>query len=392
MRRSLALVLSIMFSVAATGASVFAQEKEDTSRSCISVHGYLKSLSGLQFADDIDSAISSSLLHNRLNVSLEITPALSATLGVRTRIFYGEDVKVTPSFATIISSDPGFFDLSVLWLNSRSVVIHSIADRAYLRYADDSWDVRLGRQRINWGIATIWNPNDLFNAYNILDFDYEERPGSDAIRAQYSPATNTTIEAAFSPSRTANDAVGAGIVRWNMAGYDVQALAGIYKTDLVAGIGWAGNIGEAGFKGELSYFHPRKKEFDSSDAIEISLSADHMIGEYYLMLSGLYNSSIPNDAAPVAALFSRLPSPKNLMPFRYSLYGSVAHSFSPICSATIALIYSPNNNSTIFFPVVTYSLAEDIDADLIAESYFSNAAGSYRSLANVLFLRLRWSF
>ena len=30
----------------------------------------------------------------------------------------------------------------------------------------------------------VWNPNDLFNAFSFVDFDYEERPGSDALRIQ----------------------------------------------------------------------------------------------------------------------------------------------------------------------------------------------------------------
>lgn len=29
-----------------------------------------------------------------------------------------------------------------------------------------------------------WNPNDWFNTYNYFDFDYEERPGTDAIRVR----------------------------------------------------------------------------------------------------------------------------------------------------------------------------------------------------------------
>ena len=52
------------------------------------------------------------------------------------------------------------------------------------------------RQRINWGQTLVWNPNDIFNAYSYFDFDYIERPGSDAIRLQYYPDYSSAIEMA----------------------------------------------------------------------------------------------------------------------------------------------------------------------------------------------------
>jgi len=367
-------------------------QTDTTSGPKLELKGYIKSLNGLQFANHLDSAVSTALIHNRLNFSLQVTTNFAAHLELRNRIFYGEDVKLVPGFGKMIAADPGYLDLSELWLDSRSVVIHSVADRAYLKFADDSWDIRLGRQRINWGISTIWNPNDLFNAYNFLDFDYEERPGSDGLRLQYSIATNTVIEAAVSPSRKSNDAIAAAMLRWNIAGYDMQAIAGLYRTDLVAGFGWAGNLGEAGLKGEISYFHPRKKQFDTTDAFEATLTLDHMIGEYYLSVSGLYNSAATDRVQDAAGLFARSLSPKNLMPFRYTFYGSVSHSFSPIFSVAIAAIYSPKFNSFIFFPILSYSLAQDVDADLVAESYFNDASGIYKAAANAIYFRLRYSF
>ena len=58
-------------------------------------------------------------------------------------------------------------------------------DRLFIEWNKEKWNIRIGRQRINWGINLAFNPNDIFNAYNFLDFDYEERPGVDAARVQY---------------------------------------------------------------------------------------------------------------------------------------------------------------------------------------------------------------
>ena len=54
-------------------------------------------------------------------------------------------------------------------------------DRANVKWTLDKFELTVGRQRINWGQNLIWNPNDIFNAYNFFDFNYVERPGSDAV-------------------------------------------------------------------------------------------------------------------------------------------------------------------------------------------------------------------
>ncbi|MDP4229666.1 MAG: hypothetical protein Q8916_04595 [Bacteroidota bacterium] len=390
--RWISIIVSIVFAgIPLMRLSAFAQAGDEPNGT-VKLSGYVKLLNGIQFRTSLDSAISSSLLHNRFNLSFAMDKRFAAYLGIRTRIFYGEDIKISPGFGKMIAADPGFLNLSALWLDTRSVVIHSIADRAYVKYADDSWDIRLGRQRINWGISSIWNPNDLFNAYNFLDFDYEERPGSDALRLQYSTSSSASIETALNPGRTWNDAIGAGLLRWNAWGYDFQALAGIFRTDLVVGGGFAGSLGEVGLKGEISYFHPRSKQLDTIDAFEVSATIDHMIGEYYISLSGLFNSTASDEVQDQNILLGRTLSPKNLMPFRYTTYASISHSFSPLFSASIATIYSPKFKSFIFFPVFTYSLAEEIDADLVAQSYFNDVTGSYQSRANAFYLRIRVSF
>ncbi|AEV99621.1 hypothetical protein Niako_3297 [Niastella koreensis GR20-10] len=41
-------------------------------------------------------------------------------------------------------------------------------------------------------------PNDIFNTYNFLNFDYEERPGADAAKFQYLFNDLSNVEVAFS--------------------------------------------------------------------------------------------------------------------------------------------------------------------------------------------------
>ena len=98
-------------------------------------------------------------------------------------------------------------------------------DRASAEYNGGKWDITLGRQRINWGINTVWTPNDIFNTFNYFDFDYEEeRPGSDAARVQYAFTPSSTIELAVSPGKPANQNIGAVMYRFNKWNYDFQGI------------------------------------------------------------------------------------------------------------------------------------------------------------------------
>ncbi len=90
----------------------------------------------------------------------------------------------------------------------------------------DKFQVTLGRQRINWGQTFVWNPNDIFNAYSYFDFDYIERPGSDAVRLQYFPSSSSVAEFAVKVDDE-NDITAAGLYRFNKWGYDIQFLAGL---------------------------------------------------------------------------------------------------------------------------------------------------------------------
>src|SRR5512139_2090718 len=167
----------------------FSQE-EEIKLPKIEFHGYLKDLQGISFKDRIDSLNSVNLLHNRLNFKFNFSPRVSARLEIRNRIFWGDQLNQISNFGKVINQYNGFVHLSHLWINKPTFVAQSVVDRLLVQYQTDKWDIKLGRQRINWGINTVWNPNDIFNAYNFLDFDYEERTGNDAIRIQHYTKNN----------------------------------------------------------------------------------------------------------------------------------------------------------------------------------------------------------
>jgi hypothetical protein len=278
-------------------------------------------------------------------------------------------------------------------VDEQTLVVHSVIDRLQLQYAKNNWDVRLGRQRINWGINNTWNPNDLFNAYNFLDFDYEERPGTDAVRIQRFFKNNTAIDLAAKPGRHQYESIVAGMYRFHRGTYDFQALAGVYRADMVVGAGWAGSIGKAGFKGEASYFHPQQNWKDTSGTWSISLMADQTFTDkWYVSGACLYNSNPSGLYGTNGTLFAPNLSAKNLFPFRYSFYGSAMYTLSPINTVTLALVYSPTHNTLLLFPAFTWNVAQNFDLDIVVQALADNTTGGYAVQASAVYGRIRWSF
>ena len=368
-------------------------QTDDSKPSWIQLQGYIKYIQNTTFVQKIDSNASTNLIHNRLNFKFNIASKLSARLEIRNRIFYGEQIEQTPNFGDLINQDNGFFDLSHLWINEESFVAQSTIDRMLLQYSDEKWEVIIGRQRINWGINNVWNPNDLFNAFNLLEFDYEERPGSDAIRIQHNLQHNTSFELAYKASKNSDEQIAALLYKWNRKKYDFQLLSGIYQTDYVVGGGWAGSIKEAGFKGEMSYFIPKQNSLESSENLCLSIMADQTFkNDWYLALTMLYNSNPSNAFMISEGIYNFTVSAKMLFPFEYNFHFTALKTISPISSFNFSFIYSPEKNTLILIPSFAWNVATNFDLDFMAQSFFADQPDSYKNLGTNLFVRSRWSF
>ncbi|HXP49542.1 MAG TPA: hypothetical protein VN922_06305 [Bacteroidia bacterium] len=356
------------------------------------VNGYIKYLEQVSFAGSATDLLTNDLLHNRLNFRYQPNAHFNFRLEVRNRLYYGELVQDYPGFASLETSSTGPIDLSKNWVSQNAVLLNSTIDRASAEYLNGKWDITIGRQRINWGISTVWTPNDVFNAFNYFDFDYEERPGSDAARIQYAFTSSSSLDLAVSPGKTASQNIEALMYHFNKFNYDFQVFSGIYRQDFTAGAGWAGNIKDAGFKGEVSYFTPYR-HFSDSGAIAASISFDYGFKNgLYVLVSGLYNG-LGSDSIPfIAQLTSETLSAKDIFPFKYTVFAEASYSFTPIFKASLGGMYSPAGNAFILLPTVTYSIADNWALDLIWQSFYSEQGSSYRPLSTSIYIRIKWGF
>ncbi len=385
-----------IFFLGALSANAQQDSSETTSwmKEHFELNGYVKYLASTSFTNG-DNLITDNLIHNRLNFKYHASSSITAFVEARNRVFYGESVKMNPFLSSQLKKDPGLANLSKVWIDENAFVLHSTIDRAYIRYSKGNWDLSLGRQRVNWGVNLAWNPNDLFNAYNLVDFDYQERPGSDALRIQYYK-NSTSIQVAVKPDTSLNTSVAGLMLKFNKFNYDFQVLAANYFTDYAAGIGWAGNVKNAGFKGEATYFHPKSMVADTSGIVSASITFDYVFNHgIYVNIAGLYNSNQANtNSLPLGStVFGSEPlSAKNLMPAQFTSFIQASGAITPALSASLAMFHLFERDITFYMPSLAYSINNSWDVDLTGQLYFGAIENRYQNLGNSIFLRLRLSY
>lgn len=353
--------------------------------------GYLKELATGSFINTSDSINFDNLVHNRLNVKLYPSNALTLSIEVRNRFFSGSSIN-SPGFSEAIDADPGYADMSWNLVDNESILLNSKIDRLSLNVSAGQWDITLGRQRINWGINMFWNSNDLFNAYSFVDFDYEERPGSDAIRVQRFFKNMSSVEVAVKAD-SEEEVVAAMLYRFNKWQYDFQLLAGVYYNDVALGAGWAGNIGLAGFKGEATYFHPQESYSDTSGTLSASLSFDYVFNNsMYVNTSFLFNSLGQSASSSFQTVFFSQLSAKSLMPAKYSILAQTSYTFNPLLSGSAVVLFSPGVNTMFIMPSLSWSAFQNIEVSLHGQVYYAEVQEKFENLGNGIFLRGRWSF
>ena len=379
----------LIFFLLSSCFTLFSQDT--TTQKKLKLNGYFKELNTISFGDLNSKWTIINMFHNRLNFKWYMTNNLTAKVEMRNRYIFG-DFSLIPDLATSFEDDNGIICLNKNIVHESSFFLNSSIDRAFVDFNRGKFQFTLGRQRINWGLTFVWNPNDIFNTYSYFDFDYEEKPGSDAIRMQYYPgaASRWDIAVKANKDKKVTSAVLYSFNKWN---YDLQFLGGMLdENHYVAGAGWSGQLAKGGLRGEVSYFRPVRKFEDTSGVVIASLGYDYTTKKsIFLQLEALYNGNQDSIGSFNLADFnSNSISPVNPFLAGYSIFGSIAYPLNPLINASIAGIYNPKNKIYILIPVLSFSINDDFDLSVIAQLfrfYDTNLENG-----NSVFLRFKWSF
>jgi hypothetical protein len=377
----LALVLLMVIT-----SGLISQEKKP-----VTLNGYVTAMQSVMFDSLKGTFTNESLIHNRLNFRGYFNDNITFGLELRNRIFTGDMVESNTGYADYIASDPGLTDLSWNIVNESSLIVNSTIDRYWLDFNYGKIQARIGRQRINWGQTLVWNPNDIFNAYSIFDFDYIERPGSDAIRLQYYPHSASAIEAAVKANSN-NEITAAALYRFNNWSYDIQFLAGYFNgEDYVAGTGWSGAIGSISFRGEATWFQSVRHFSDSTGNGLFTIGLDKSFKNNSLAQIQIMYCNDPVNFTSFGSFYKGNLSAKDLAFSKFSAFGQFSYQITPLLNTGISGMWLPDLSGYFAGATFDYSLSENIDFSLIWQ-HFTSEMNSVKSDVNMCFLRIKCSF
>jgi len=367
-------------------------------------NGYAKYLFSSTKIPEINDRLNDHLLHLRLNTRYFATQNLTAVMELRFRTFYGESAYKIPNYREIIQTTHDFVELDYYLWDTKNSIGYLEIDRLYLDFVKDKFEVTVGRQRIAWGACWVWNPTDIFNPLEVLDFDYEERPATDAIRVQYYTGPVTKVEVSYKPAENPYDQILAGLVSLNNWEYDFNFIAGMKYQRWLAGFSWAGDIYGAGFRGELlvsqspssndiDYYHyPLPNLVDSNEpVISFALSGDYTFtNTFYIHTELLYNNVGVTDNT---LLYQPAASSLGLLtPARWNLYQEFSYDISPLLRGSIFGIFNPNDKSYVIVPSLSYSIVTNLDLYLISFLFEGDPLTQFGDYGITYYARIKFSF
>ncbi|HEX2975180.1 MAG TPA: hypothetical protein VHO68_04520, partial [Bacteroidales bacterium] len=287
--------------------------------------------------------------------------------------------------------DPGIADLSWNILDKNSFFLNTTVDRLWMDVTINKLQARIGRQRINWGQALVWNPNDIFNAYSYFDFDYVERPGSDAVRLQYYLKASSVLELAAKGDAEGN-VTAAALYRFNKWGYDIQFMGGVLQNDeLTIGTGWSGAFGATSFRGEGTWFQPFKNSGDNEGTGMLTMGLDRIFGDNSTAQVQLMLCNKPFNPGNFGSLYTKIMSVKSLAFSKFSAFGSYTYPLTPLFNLGLSVMWFPDLKGYFSGLSADYSLAENVDFSFLWQ-HFLGTFGNRKTMMNILFIRYKISF
>jgi hypothetical protein len=357
--------------------------------------GYIKDLQTV-FIPSPDSLpwFSDNTLENRLRFRYFPAEWLTVNAEARSRFMFGDFVRFVPGYRQSNEKHMGSVDLAWSASGRNSYLFHTELDRLNIDINLGRWQLIAGRQRVNWGQNLVWNPNDLVNTYNYFNFEYEERPGTDALSIKYHPSFSSVAEAIYVYHEKSDSISAATLVRFNRWGYDFQFLGGIIQTDWAFGTGWSGSIGTTSFRGEVTWLAPRIDK-GQQHAVIAAISGDYTFGTYnnFVHFGALFNSAGKNEDAGGVALFSQEQlNPRSLSRGKVNIFGQYSTQPTPLTTVGLSAIVNPYDGSAFISPTSTFSVSNNFDFTVVLILFTGANGTEYGGVGQMGYLKFKYSF
>jgi len=187
----------------------------------------------------------------------------------------------------------------------------------------------------------------------------------------------------------------AGLMRFNLGGYDFQLLAGIInENEYVFGTGFSGYIGPLSFNGELSFLDPIKETDPRKSAIIAGTGISYNTPfDLFIQVEYLYNQSAETEGiSSFSDFYYREISLRDLSFAPHTFFANATYPISPIINAGAGAMIFPSLKGFFIGPSIDLSLRGDLDLSFIVQYFQGEFQETVDQKATLGFLRLKWNF
>jgi hypothetical protein len=291
---------------------------------------------------------------------------------IRPTVYFGEGSSICLEHETTILYDNGTSSaleiaqvlrrqaVSLRWdvVKEPHFVLSHFVDRLYFRQNLASSNLVIGRQRISWGTGRIWNPTDLFNPINPASFEKIEKDGADAVSFKHYFGSFTDLEVVCNPEYRFRRWNSGARFRTNVMEYDLSMMGGYFDGGGVIGGDFAGNVFDAGFRGEGIYSGP--SNFADGPFVKFILGLDYQFSAtLYGLIEYQYNGQGQTNVNNYQV--SRLFSGEILNLSRNYLFTNATYQIHPLVTVAGGINLGLNDGSGFATSNVSWSAASNID-------------------------------
>jgi len=292
------------------------------------------------------------------------------------------------------------------WLDLQHIFVdraHAYWDtslyRGFVSLHSPSLTFTLGRQRIGWGTAHFFSPMDMFNPISPLQVESDERQGVDAALLEFRSPGALRWSAVYAPQDGFRRSTSALRLSRTIRNYDFDVAAARFGEDWTAGADFAGQLGGAGVRGEVTYRwrHPLPGVVPvaTRNALRFTLGSDYAFSDgLYLVAEYFYNQGQPNLTA------SQPLDPAVLLRFSNEIFTLHRHFFSagasypltPLWKLETYVVADLAGPSAVVLPRLSHSLTANADLAAGAQLFVSSKSGEFHGLSDLVYLEFMVHF
>lgn len=225
--------------------------------------------------------------------------------------------------------------------------------RAYLRFQSEKFNLSLGRQRIAWGTGKFWNPTDIFNPFNPVQIERDERIGVDSMEMEFFLRPMTSFNLVYAPKDSSSRSKGAFKFKNTYKDLDFSVLGGKSGRDRIIGGDFSTTVLDGGLRGEvLTHFVPHRKNY-----FQFILNYDYTFkNSFYILVEYFYNSR-PLPQNEFLQLIDR-----GTETLTRNLIGiNLGYDITPLLRADLYIIYGVKNEGLFIHPKLRYSILQNLE-------------------------------